>query len=190
MNKTIVGAVVVVILAVGAYFAFMNKPEQDGARQENSQTQQSNNEQQQTTESDSQTRTSTLKDIVAQGSKKCTYTFQGDASKSEPSGSGIIYTANGNAGMDISAVVNGVSMVSKVVIKDNIYYGWVDGQPTGLKMTFNDADAYNTSVRQGVDINQEYNYTCENWNPDSAKFNVPANVQFTDLASLNTMGGN
>lgn len=192
MNKTIAGVIIVLILLVGAYFIFMNKPgeSQDGSRQNDSQTQQSNNNQQDNTTT-TQSQNSSLKQLLAQGSRKCTYSFSGDASKGEPNGTGTIYTANGNADMDISAVVNGATMKSRVVIKDGVYYGWVDGQPTGFKMTLNDADKYsNSSAQQGVDINQQQSYSCESWNPDSSKFSVPANIQFTDLASLNASMGN
>jgi hypothetical protein len=184
MNKAIVGVVVVAVVAVGAYFAFMNKPK-DGTNEGETQNQQSNT-QQQNSESTQQSQNGSLRDLLAQGSRKCSYSFQGDGSVNEPDGTGTIYTANGNAYMDLTAMVNGMSVNSKVLIKDGVYYGWTEGQGMGLKMLMSDADKFNdSSMRQTLDINQKYDYDCENWNPDSAKFVVPANIQFTDLASLN-----
>lgn len=172
-----------VVVAAGVYFGFMKKDSNDAVNQEQQNTQSNTSNQEQVQQSTTQT--ASLRELITRGNQKCTYNYNQEGNV----GSGTIYTINGKASMEIDATVNGVQVDSRAIISDGVYYGWVDGQPTGLKMTLADAAKYqDASVRQGVDVNEEMDYKCESWNPDQAKFNVPGNVQFTDIGSLYSGG--
>jgi hypothetical protein len=187
MNKTILGviAAVIVIAAVG-YFALMRKPQEDNGtkpeaqsqEQANQSTGQNANEQQQNVSSQQNV---SLRELAAQGSRKCTF--------SDGQGQGTVYANTGKMRVDVNTTVNGASVSSHGIMDGTTYYGWVDGQPSGFKMSLEGMNSTPNSSRQTVDFDKELNYDCSDWSVDASVFTLPAKIQFTDFSSFSGMPG-
>jgi hypothetical protein len=177
MNNKVLGAIVaVIVIALVGYFAMANKGnEGQEANNQNNQAQNSN------TDNDEPQKTS-LKGLLSSGSQQCTY--------SDAQSSGTVYTANGKARIDMSSVTNGVTTNSHAIVDNQTYYGWVDGQPSGFKFSIAQSSTGSAGSNQNVDVDKQVDYDCDGWSVDNSKFNLPANVQFTDLSSFQVPGSN
>lgn len=80
------------------------------------------------------------------------------------------------------------------IIREDTVYIWNSMQKQGIKSKLSDLRAYDDEefAEQDVEISGEsyndteqikydYDYKCENWRPEDAKFIVPTNIEFIDL---------
>jgi len=122
-----------------------------------------------------------LKSLLAmEGSQKCTISSKTETSES----SGEVMVANGMMRGMFTSTANGQTVVSNMIVKDNMSYVWSDTMPQGIKMAFDAAPTTGEAPEQGIDANLEYNYDCEDWSEDASTFEIPADVTFTDLATM------
>lgn len=119
-----------------------------------------------------------LKKLLASGSKKCTFetTEGGTTSK------GTFYVADGKARGDFSTSASGQDMVAHMIMENNTSYLWQEGSNTGIKMAFDAETADSYANSQAVDPNKEYKYDCDSWNGDKSIFTPPSNVTFSEMA--------
>lgn len=172
MKKGVGIVLAIIVIALIAYFAFGRKGS-DTTEQSNTTSSSQSSDQ-----SSNSTKTSSLKSLISSGNQSCTY--------NDGQTTGVVYTANGKARMDFTSTTNGVSTASHSVIDGDIYYSWIDGQPSGFKFSMNQSTTGSAGSNQNVDVNKETNYNCSSWSPDNSKFVLPTGVTFTDLSKLQT----
>ena len=137
------------------------------------------------TQQDQQANGSTsLKELMTgSASQKCEFTTGEAGSTSQ----GTVYVANGKMRGDFTVTASGKTMVSHMINDGQTFYTWMDGTNTGYKMTVQSMDqnqSMSTSQSGSVDPNAKYDYNCSAWTADSAQFNLPANITFTDMATI------
>ena len=178
-TKALAAVAAIVVIGVAVYFVTANKGNdstQDAQQQSTGQQQGNADTSGQSTQQPTNgTVSSSLRELTAQGTRKCTY--------SDANSSGTVYTADGKARMDISGTYNGVTTASHAIIDGETYYGWVDGQPSGFKFSTAITGAGSAGSNQNVDVNKKIDYSCGSWSADASMFVVPANVTFTDLSA-------
>lgn len=123
-----------------------------------------------------------LKDLLeGGGSKQCI--FGGTAGVG-----GSVYLAGGKMRGDFATKNDGQMMSSHIIVDGPKAYWWVEGQTTGLKMSWeslasNSPRVAGSLVSSTVDVNQKVNYRCGPWLPDDSFFNSEG-IQFNDLDSM------
>lgn len=126
-----------------------------------------------------------LKSLLAlESPQKCTVTSQVENSES----TGEVMIANGMMRGTFTSTANGQTITSHMIVKDNTNYVWSDAMEQGIKMALDASTAPAGENQQGVDVDQEYTYKCESWTEDATAFELPADVNFIDLAAM--MSGN
>lgn len=119
-----------------------------------------------------------LKDIFSTGqSQTCTY--------SADTGSGVVYVNSGMMRGDFETKAETVQ-TGHVLVKDNTSYVWAEGQANGIKMTFKPEDldsviAKGTETQTNPENLEDINYSCTSWKADSSKFELPKDVQFSEI---------
>jgi hypothetical protein len=126
-----------------------------------------------------------FKDLLALGkSLKCDSSFTSNGNTS----TGTTYIAGGNMRGDFSSQIEGRTMQTHMIIKDQTSYTWVEGSGTamGFKMALNSSSTPNSISKtpRSADINQQINYNCQSWSEDSAQFDLPAGVTFQDQSQM------
>lgn len=173
-NKIIAGIIVVLIILAGAFFLMRSK---DGDVASNTQ------------KTDSQTQMqsekASIKSLLASGSsRKCTYSVDQDGYKSE----GTIYVANNKMRGDFTAQIDGKETMSHMINDSATSYMWTDGVAQGMKFAVSEEDiksAQDSAAKTGaVDLNQNYDFSCDSWVVDTSKFELPSNVQFSELPKI------
>lgn len=168
MNKKVVIAVVVLILALGLFFVFKNK----------------------STIGTPSTQTSSaksLKDLLSSGiSQKCTFSDTSSENVQE----GVTYVSKGKMRGDFTTTVSGKVTKSHMIVADNTSYIWTDDDKNGFKSTFNQENtpevdnAEDKNTTTGVDVNKQADYKCSAWVTDESVFTPPADIKFTDLSQM------
>lgn len=180
MNTKIVSIVVGVIVVVAAAFLIMKGKSTTNNEVASTSTPAAN-------KSQASVEANSLKGLLASGSsRKCTFddTEQGVASQ------GTVYVSNGKFRGDFSATVSGKAMMSHMFADGQTSYVWTDGMNAGYKMKFDAGDRAKANANaesRSVDPNKNLNFHCDSWSGDSAMFNLPSGVQFSDMSSM--MGG-
>jgi len=169
VNKNIIIAVVILILLAAGGFLFLNKS--GTSPLQNSRT------------ATGTSQKSSLKALLGLGTnQKCSYSDQ------ESGSSGTLYLGNGNARGDFLTTANGSEQGSHMIIDGQSMYVWTEGENQGFMMK-RDAieDIQENSAGNApktVDINEEVDYDCSSWSPDSSMFSAPSNVTFQDYSSI------
>lgn len=97
--------------------------------------------------------------------------------------SGTIYIANGMVAGDFTATApSGGAIDAHMIMRDQTNYTWTSASTQGFKSTVS-ASSTSSSQSQGVDYSAQMNYSCQAWNADASKFNLPANISFMTTAS-------
>jgi uncharacterized protein YxeA len=173
-NKIIAGIIVVLIILAGAFFLMRSK---SGDVASESQT------------ADSQTQVqsekSSIKSLLASGStRKCTYSVDQDGYKSE----GTIYVANNKMRGDFTALIDGKETMSHMINDSATSYMWTDGVGQGMKFSISpedvNSDQYKSAKTGAVNLDQNYDFSCDSWVVDTSKFELPSNVQFSELPKI------
>lgn len=154
---------------------------------------QNNENAQPTGQEQSKKQQKSMRDIMSMGgSQKCTITLNRDNVSSD----GTIYVSGGKMRADMSAMVNGKTMQTHLIVKDGTTYSWVDGSTMGFKVAANEKATENSSGKSNAthapDLNQQVTYNCAAWTAVESLFNLPSGVNFSGLNSLNPamMNGN
>lgn len=176
MNKGVLAAVVIILLLVLGGGAFVlsqrnNNPTPTPASNitTNTQTQ---------AETGSQ---KSIKDLFTLGSaQQCSFNDQAG-------NSGTVFVANQKMRGDFITVAPQGSVNAHMIVDSSTSYLWVDGQNTGIKMSFDATAAtenLGSQANTNVDWDKKFDYDCKAWNADSNMFTLPTGVKFTDLGAL------
>jgi hypothetical protein len=117
-----------------------------------------------------------LRTLLASGqSQKCSF--------NNAQSSGTIYVGGGKMRGDFTSKVGEATAQSHMVIANNIVYVWIDGQPVGYRMAFNDMKPGSGNGSQGVDADAKVATDCTSWQATESSFELPADVSFADLSA-------
>lgn len=170
MNKRVLTIVVVVLILLASGWYFMS------SRKSPSPSTQS------PTDTLQESAATSLKDLIGKGTAQmCTF--------SKNDSDGTVYVSGGKVREDFEVTIENQTVKSHVIIMDNAFYNWTDGQKTGIKMAF-DPKATPPAVKSSdtaagggsFDADANLNYKCSAWIVDSTKFTLPTDVTFTSFA--------
>ena len=172
--QLIIGGVIilVIVLAIGAYFMF-GKTSQNKAQT----TDVATNTQ---ATDESQSTTSSIKSLLL-GNKNvmCTVKYP---SESGMNSEGTVYVSANKMRGDFTMMVNDQSTDSHMISDGEYMYSWSSQAVQGTKMKLEAADKPQTEQENGnLDINQQVDLNCSNWSVDDSKFTPPAEIKFTEL---------
>lgn len=121
-----------------------------------------------------------MRDLVALGvSMRCTFTHQTDISNS----SGEVFVANGKVrgNFNVTSSAMGNQAFDAYMISDGEdSYVWSSLMPQGYKMPIVESTE-STPTQEGIDYNQNLDYSCAPWPTDASVFVPPANITFSAL---------
>ncbi len=124
----------------------------------------------------------TLKNILTGGkTQSCTIEYPNNM------GSGTFYVSDKKFAGEFTIKEQGGKEITGHSVSDGTYvYVWSTAAPTGIKMKLDAViNAPTGSAQTGsVDFSQEVSYKCSPWITDSSKFQLPSNIQFTDVSGL------
>lgn len=176
-QKVIIGIVVVIIIALGAFFLMKDK---SGSDDQDTSTGATSAETQGSMEQTS------LKGLLGMGkSQKCTYT----TTENNATSTGTVYVSGGKFRGDFSATASGQTQASHMISDGKVSNLWMDGSNMGYKMEFDQSAQANSQQSQSVDTNKNYDFDCDNWRTDSSMFNLPSGVDFQDMSAMMNAGG-
>lgn len=173
MNKKVLVAVVLLLLAVGGYFGYTKfmggkVPGVPGTS----------------------SGPKSLKDLLSAGvAQKCTFSSTSESGSSE----GTTYISGGKVRGDFTTVASGKTMVSHMISDGKTSYIWTDGEKNGFKMTVSDQPTATgaktdytggSSTNSAADLNQQADYKCSGWVTDGSYFTPPTTVTFTDFSQM------
>jgi hypothetical protein len=179
MSKATIGALVVLVLIVGGYFAFKGDKQVDTLNIYNGNGTEVKNE-------------SGKKMAFSQfiknpnGSYKC----EVKQAMSDMENSGTVYISDGNIAGDYTTIAEGRTMKTWFIMRDGYSYMWGDMmQGSGFKVKIPQVDTTtntnaNTSGTYSWNAEQIGDYNCEEWKVTEATFKVPTNITFKDLSEI------
>lgn len=176
MNKNMllgIGAIIILFLAVGGYL-FMKKTSPSSSTNPNTAT---------ATLTPAPFTAQSLKDLFIEGaSRQCTFTTDSNST-------GTVYVGSGKIRGEFSTKTGTQTVLAHMISDGKTSYIWMDDNKTGMKMTLDIASAATESNKtpsseQGIDVNQKMKLECSNWSVDASKFEIPANVTFTDVSTI------
>ncbi len=120
-----------------------------------------------------------LADLMGRGGDwQCTFNVENQVSKS----SGTVYVSGEKLRGDFASRVPQLNQTidSHMVQSGGYVYVWTSMTPQGFKTksAIGTPDGTTAFNDQGIDINQQYAYTCTPWTADAALFELPAGVTF------------
>lgn len=130
----------------------------------------------------SQTQPQSLKEILSAGiSQKCSYDFELEGNSSR----GEVYISDSKIRADFVTVTTDKSTNTHMILDNNLYYLWVDGQVNGFKMSFdpNAVSSDQSPTSNQIDWDQKLSYNCSPWIADQSKFVLPSNITFQELST-------
>lgn len=181
MNRNvIIGAVVVVLLALGAWFVFS---------QGNTATNTENN-QEETGENTSGNNTSTsgsptrgsgsLSQVFTQGGN---YTCTLNATRDGLTTTGTVYATGNKTRVDFRVQLPDTTAIQTHIIRDGSFsYTWTDGQTTGVKSRITSSGAVDEQPQGAgsmADVDGTYDWECRPWIPQTSQFVPPTEITFT-----------
>lgn len=182
MNRNVqivVGLLVLIILAGGAFLMFKNSSKAPVVTQEP----------QTTVEEQKPASTQkSINDLLTSGqAQKCTYKDK----MAEVDVEGTVYVAGGKMRSDYTSNTGGQTIMGHMVVSDNKSYIWMDGQSMGMMMTFdpNKTPEAAPTGSQSVDVNKLIDYNCSGWASDNSVFIPPSNIKFQNLGEIKTPTG-
>lgn len=126
----------------------------------------------------------TIKSLMTAGkSEVCSYTNAVNGSNIN----GKLYVADGKMRGDFTVVntAKNETVSSHMIVNDGQnMYAWTDLSARGMKMSLASATAASTTTTSSSpDVNQEVQFSCSGWTPDTSMFTVPTNVTFYAIAA-------
>jgi len=145
--------------------------------------------------------TSKVSDIFNMGnSKECTYEIKVDATTT----TGHMYIFGKKMAHTATIKMEDKEQVMNYIMDEEWLYSWGDGMPN-MKMNLKDMEKVgkdmekditeiqdiNTEESEEIDYNKlgikdDMNLNCKNWNVDNSKFELPKDVEFTDITKTMT----
>lgn len=168
---------VVAVLAILGVIAFtqLNKPQAPTSQIASSEKQ---------TEPTPSVTKGTIQSLISAGKNvTCNLTYP------DGNGEGMVYVSGSKVRGDFTVKVNESSMLTHMIQDGSGYfYMWSDTDKTGTKFKF-DPNAPKPSIKpsnqpEAVDLEKEVDLKCDPWTVDNAKFEVPADVKFTDMSQI------
>lgn len=174
MNSKMIGGIIVVLVIVAGIFLFTRNKSNDSKVE---------GDQMSASSAASVSKESgSIKSLIAAGkSQKCTFSTAKDNVSSE----GTIYVGSGKMRGDFS--VNTSESKSHMINDGTTSYMWTDDGKVAMKMAFDPKSvdkAADSNAKQSVDVDQNYDWSCESWKADNSKFDLPSGVTFMELPSL------
>ncbi len=182
MNRNVqivVGILILIILAGGAFLMFKNSSKAPVATQ---------NPQTTAAEEKPANIQKSIKDLLTSGqAQKCTYKDK----MAEVDIEGTVYVAGGKMRSDYTSKTGGQTIIGHMVVSDNKSYIWTDGQSMGMMMAFDPNKTPETAPTgsQSVDVNKLIDYNCSGWTTDNSVFTPPPNIKFQNLGEVKTPTG-
>ncbi len=182
-NSLIIGVVVLVLLALGAWFMANRRAGEEGQLY-GSDTEMPGDS---TGEEAAGTSTS-LKTLLAAGTaQQCSFQDTAVGMNSE----GVIYVAGGKVRGNFMSTVDGQPVGTHMIVDGKTSYVWTDASAMGFKTTLPEGTTQPSTAASNqtsaLDVNKTLNYSCQPWTADNSVFTLPSGVQFNDLSTL--MGG-
>ena len=166
MNKTIIGAVIAIVVIAGAGYWFTHK-QSGGAMMTQSPAVPGG--------------MMSMKDLVASGvSQKC------DFSEPESGTGGTVYIAGGKVRADFTSKSQAGTIGGHMISDGTVVNTWMDGMTQGFKSSFTMTQTASSTAapHKGLDPNKKTNYTCTPWSADASMFALPSGITFTDMSAM------
>lgn len=102
---------------------------------------------------------------------------------------GKIYISNSSFRGDFSSSVNEEKINSHIIADNEYIYIWSDNETKGYKYSIdkalqeNESD-YSSNSSNPIDLNEQVDYSCSDWNPEASMFYLPTDVEFQSLESM------
>jgi hypothetical protein len=184
-NKVTIGILIVITLILsGAGFTWFKNNSQTSSSPLPSPLLQSSVSPSASAESDTRV---TLKDLFASSkNQKCTF------SDSSSGSSGTVYITGNKMRGDFSSTVHGQTVISHMIVDNQISYVWSDASTQGVKLSYEKieqlttatASAQSSGSKMPISLDQKVSYQCEAWISDPAVLSLPSTVKFIDFSSL------
>ena len=201
-NKTIVIAIVIVLILIAGIWLLMGKknngaPESPAiGRNPQNQAAAGGNS---VAQNNSNTFAGTLSDLMAKKTPvNCQVSFDQNGMTQTQS----MYFDGSNLRTDVVMNVAGQQNTAHVVLKDGWEYMWSEGGALGaaanmgtkinvseMKKQQAQAASGTPQNNRGLDIQRTMNFACSPWVPDATKFALPTDIQFQDMTSLGPSAG-
>lgn len=124
--------------------------------------------------------------LKQKGSYKCDvvqYIDEGYTQTTE----GEVFISNGLIRGDFKTNAMGIDIETSMIVKDDFVYSWTNMSKVGFKVpAVQGSKSDNTTETYGeYTWNSEKigDYQCESWTPDMNTFELPASIQFADIAA-------
>lgn len=91
----------------------------------------------------------------------------------------VIYTTEGMLRSDLSYESSEATTSAHILIDGEYVYTWVDNVNLGIRTALDDAAETN------IGIDQKFAYRCAPWQGDLKMFDLPGDVQFTNIRPAN-----
>ncbi len=178
MNKVIIAIVAVVVLAGAGVAGFLLMKDDD----KNDASQTGDNGQDQAEGEGTASVKTTAKDLLASNkNQQCIFSGTVDGGQNQ----GTIYVSNKRMHMDYSNTNAGKVTNGSVILLPGTQYFWDADTKQGAKLAISEAEI-EKSQNENIEIDQEYEFRCSDWNVDDNLFTPPADVTFQDLTALQT----
>lgn len=169
MNRILIGAIVIVVVALGAIGFLLSKTAK-----------QTVNNTPRTLEEAIKSETSLRELMNLSTSQQCSFRNEENTSQ------GNIFIGGGKMRADFS-ITQDEKMVSSHMVSDgNNIYIWSEDMEAGVKIPLAMVDDTTKSAQgrtESVDLDQKGTYDCSSWQVDNSKFETP-NIEFSDLGAL------
>ena len=168
----VVTAVLVVAAGAGATYFLLNRDSGDQASLGSSEISTSGSDSEEVSINDLLTRNASL---------ECTY----DVVDGESTNTGIAYFSGAKDMYgEFTNKTEDKSSTAYVIRRGDTQYVWQKDANEGYKA---DVSAYDKDkqqqMSQQLDPDQKYKFSCKDWKKDTSKFEVPADIQFTDISA-------
>ncbi len=174
-NLLIAGAVVVLLILVGAGYMVMSKSSKGSATESavSTDTAQEQSGVSATKES--------IKSLFSAGkSVTCTVTYPDNG------GGGTMYIADKKMRGDFSTKDSGGKQIeSHMILDGDTSYSWMGTQGVKMKIDASVAASPATgTTQQAADLDKQQDMNCSSWSVDNSKFAIPADVKFMDVSGF------
>ena len=177
-NKNIIiGVVVVLILAAGAWYWMSTSSTTSGTPSTTASSTATNTA---TNQGTTIAGTGTLRTLVTQGGNY-TCTVNTVAATGGGQTMGTIYSAGGKTRLDFQITNGGQTFTTHTIRSGSTAYTWVDGQTKGTKTAITASSAIIPQPTGGViavNDNAQVSSECHPWSPLASEFVVPAGITF------------
>lgn len=172
-TKIIVAIIAIIVVGGGAVFFTQNKKTSPQAEvASNSQIAQP--EEQVTSQS-----ASVISLLESGKNQQCTFSTVAEGSET----AGMVYLANGKMRGDFTVKTSEMAVLSHTIYDGTTSYVWTDTGGDGIKMKVDLATiAEAQQSNRSLDLKQNLQFDCKNWNVDESMFVAPSNVTFSDIA--------